>query len=157
MKLERNSWHMHLVKSFSTNKWFDILDDGKVSLCSYFWTVAFAMLKLLSCVFILLAMVVIIFCVIATMFITPLIVLDLVSLSSLGITDEDVGGIVIIGTIGYLTVIIAMSNIYGDRIINWLQLKLSKTEPQKKESNSLIINYIKAKKQKVCPILHVEN
>lgn len=137
MNLNSNSWHFRLVKHVLPSSSFDIRWRGQVSLCNYFWLVAWAMFvtTLMTCVAV--GMV--------SGAVWLMVCAPLVWLFTGALADAAFVGAVIWG--GMVFAILA----------DYIERKLSERGHRivHKKPN-LLVEYVKAKKAKVCPILKVE-
>lgn len=142
MKIKQSSWHFGLVSSFFTS----IEYEHNVSLCKYFWMLVFSILVS--------AVLGVFLCFILTAFITFL---------TYPIWQFVLGSNIVVGFSSLLVWIVfgkALQEEFGDSTANWNinvlpHVYTGRTNKKVKEPN-VLIEYLKAKKNKVCPLLEIE-
>jgi hypothetical protein len=157
MKISKNSWHYKLNKLAQTDACYDL--KYGMSLCQYFWCTVFAILKLLGVasggLFILYG----VFIIFHLFVLTPINSLSYLLLGVGFDANIEVGIIVLIAEL----VLITMAGVYGaargeiDVFPKWLKFKTNKPKQDKESKPNLIVEYIKAKKAKVCPLVKLED
>lgn len=138
MILSRNSWHFKLASSIFTGTMIRAEMSGKISLCSYFWLVVFAgLLNLAAIVGLLIGLT----CIFSIMVVAPItwLVAGLAGPQA-AIAAAIWSGIVISAVWPYIT--------------RWWHTR-KRSEPRTPKQPNILVEYIKAKKSKVCPIMEV--
>ncbi|ATN93066.1 hypothetical protein CPT_Melville_092 [Salmonella phage Melville] len=146
MIINTSSWHCRIYDFFFSSF------TRPNSLCVYFWKIVFSLIMSASVIF-------------SILFACSLIGVDLAIylLSSIGISNSvgsvilgTIIGIIVISTIFGVLVGINLlcykvqSKIYATRLKN----RIKKIEAgEKTESKSIVIQYIKARKEKICPLI----
>lgn len=138
MILSRNSWHFKLASSVFTDTMWDAGYTGRISLCSYFWLVVLAGIVNLAA---LACLAVAVICGVSIMVVAPIVWL----FTGLAATQAGVGAI-IWGVLASAT--------FCHYLEKWWKNR-NRSKPAPKQSN-ILVEYIKAKKSKVCPIMEVK-
>lgn len=135
MKINKNSWHMKLHRTFESPVYIDITSGWRtVTLCSYFWQTVFLVVWLSSTA--------VAFAAVAGSVLYALVLGPLTGYV-LGSTLAVMGFV----WIGIITVF------YGA----WVFYRLSRLMSSKSTSkDGIMVAYLKAKKAKFCPVVEVE-
>lgn len=133
MKINTDSWHFKLYKEWSSSAFNFELGYKSLSLCKYFWSVVLAVIATIL------------------MALMPLVAIgflawmiwDLIGWWTLMIIPSIVGFLGLAALIGY--------------IIERKKYSGPQTKTKEPTPDTLVTSYIKAKKQKVCPLLEPDS
>lgn len=160
MKFDKNSWHVKLNKEYGSNSVKTSIRYGdRISLCEYFWSTVVTVLSLTAFVVVLAAIsslsVYVAICTAATLFSTATgIWFDWISY------DLGLGLIVFSFLVSLAVFIVALF----DKETKWLPVYITKyfktsentKVTKQKDKPNLFVEWIKAKKAKVCPLIEIE-
>lgn len=159
MNINKDSWHVKLHKWMETETYRDLHYNRPVGLCWYFWATIGALLKLIGGVLVG----TILLCALGyavIMILSPLYFL-FASYTGWHFLSDDYYEtsllVMIVLWIIFPLVVGVIASLSGEmRVVpNWMKLDKHYT-PAKPKQPSLVWEYIKAKKSKVCPIVKLE-
>lgn len=161
MKINRDSWHFKLIQEYDRDLAWELKHGFRISFCKYFWCVMWCFPKLLA-LFLMLAL-------LAAMAFTGFCLLIVYPLNFLliGLFDivllEDTSGIGSFGMVLSLMLTVCLSfamAFQGDLKVVPKYLKLPAKEPKPKvnidKKPNIFLEYIKAKKAKMCPLVTLQ-
>jgi hypothetical protein len=161
MKINRNSWHYKLIKEWDSSTAYDLkYNKTGVSFCKYFWSVMLCFPKILAAMLLIaLGVAVLIGCAVFLV-IYPLNFL-LIGLFDIVLFNDPNS----MGPAGlFVALLIALFIGIMETMDNSMKvvpsyLKRTKVplEPSKEKKPSLLWEYIKAKKAKMCPLVTLDN
>lgn len=137
MNLNTKSWHFRYLSFTARARAREIEYRGNVSLCSYFWTIVFSMVvdTAALCFIAFMAIAVFMF-----MFVEPVL-----AIINGVLTEQALVGLVIWAALASL--------------ISWVLLSKfiqSRSEKAVARKPNILVEYVKARKAKVCPIMYIE-
>lgn len=157
MKVNKNSWHFKLLKKADSGVVDKLRRGRNVTLCNYFWAVVFSGLKLLAAGLgitmaagALVALLLMMLSGIITLFFASWL-----PLSSANAHFSFVGLFLTV-TFGGLFLIEWSKQLIRDGQIVPDYLKFKKSEVVVERKPNLLLDYLKAKKDKVCPLVTLE-
>lgn len=137
-KINRNSWHYNLQYKFFNS------GPGE-TLCSYFWKTIFATISIGFLFFTLTPLILLIASIAVFTIAIPFFVQEF---------DSNIISIMVIGTFIW---IITITETFKElnRKYKWTSnlFNKQKTKKKKHQQSSMIVEYLKAKKDKVCPLI----
>lgn len=164
MNINKSSWHFKLLDKMDFRVARQLkYEDSNVTLCQYFWNVVGAILKGLSIGWII-AFLVLGSLFIASSIITGLVIffganwLPVVEYRGFMFANHGVGLL--------LSVLIGVSFIWqtaidqvkaGLIVPNWMKSSKQVVTPKKEVKPNILFEYVKAKKNKFCPIVKLED
>lgn len=155
MKINKNSWHFKLHKWVVSPVYQKLKYGENVSLCRYFWGTVGCVI---AAIFTLMFSTVVVMAVFSTVT-SPLyfLLVAFTGLDFLGKGYADVGGVFLIISIPISLIIGLIAAFRGEMEVfpSWLKFSSENTRVQRKPS--LILNYVKAKKDKICPLVELED
>ena len=141
MKISTQSWHYKMV-----NK---IFNYPSKSLCIYFWQIPYSAIVCAVCGIVMLT-------VIVGMVGTVLVLLaQPVALNIWHVPVEDTLALGLLSTVVWGAVFKGLNEHFSAASWNKVLFKV-KTKPRKEKKPSLLLAYLKAKKDKVCPLIEFE-
>lgn len=158
MKVNKSSWHYRLMNYFN----FDIISDlrygGKVTLCKYFWNVIGSIITLLGAILLSIAGIFVASILLLSVVIAPISYLTQAYFgfgwdfaSELGVGLIWILWVVIPLGIGVQSVAQKQMKVFPA----WMKISLPETVPNTKPN--ILVEYVKAKKNKFCPIIEVSD
>lgn len=154
MNINKNSWHFKLLDYFDHNVVWHLQRGDNVSLCNYFWNVIGALLKVLAIIGGGAVVTVVVGIILYALFGSLMYLLLPLTGPLFDYKLYEVGLAVLIFALGITTVAGICATIGGDMKIVPKYLKPNKTEDSKPPS--LFLSWLKAKKDKVCPLVKLE-
>lgn len=156
MKVSKNSWHYKLATSVNTDVSFHLKHDYPVSLCQYFWSVVGAGVGWFIMGWFALFL--------SWAFLTPLATFFVAFAgtdlgSNFLSVSADIGWVVIPVFWMAVPILIGAGEWQNGRIKfapKWMKLNITRS-PKKENKPSLIVEWVKAKKAKVCPLVEVSD
>lgn len=133
MKISKKSWHYRFLKAQRR--------AVPVSLCPYFWAVVFEALKMLV---IGASLLVIAMFVAMVLFVTPIGYM----FDASWVTEKEIGA-----SVTFWAAIIIMTTVGGTR---HFYRRLRQNRPVVHKESNIVTAYIKARKEKICPMLEFE-
>lgn len=160
MKIDKNSWHFKLLDYFDCNITYKLSRGYNVTLCQYFWNVvgalirgfalgfAFLFIGLFSC---------------AAIWAVILMPINYLFISYFGVEVFEDNGYFGLGMLVVFWMVIPTIVGCGDYVDGrmklfpkWMKLSSVNTKPRAEKKPSLIVEYLKAKKSKICPLIELE-
>ena len=164
MNINRNSWHYKLLSKMDFRVARQLkYEDSNVTLCQYFWNVVAASLAL-TCAIIIITFVLLGSLFIVSSMITGLVIffgaswLPVFGYGSFMWANHGVGLL--------LSVLVGVSFIWqtaidqvkaGLIVPSWMKFSKQKVTPNKETKPNILFEYVKAKKNKFCPIVKLED
>lgn len=156
MKVTKKSWHYKLATSVNTDVSYQLKHDYPVSLCQYFWSVVVAGVGWFIMGWFALFLSWAFLTPLATFFVaftgTDLGISFLAFSSKLGLGIFPLFWVLIpliVGAVEWLNGNIKFAP-------DWMKLNIQRS-PNKEKKPSLIVEWVKAKKAKVCPLVEVSD
>lgn len=154
MNINKNSWHFKLLKHFYHEVVYDLSHGHNVTLCSYFWSVVGALLKVLAIIGGVTVVTAGVGIILYGFFGSLMYLLLPLTGPLFDYKLYEVGLSVLIFALCITVVGGIMGAITGDMKVVPNYLKHNKTEYNKPPS--LFLSWLKAKKDKVCPLVKLE-
>jgi hypothetical protein len=157
MKISKNSWHYKLNKLAQTGACYDLIYG--MSLCQYFWYTVSAILKILGVicggVFLLGLMLGFLYLFV----ITPINSLSYLLIGVGFDANIEQGLVFLTMELAFVSFAGLLAALRGEMAVfpKWLKFKTIKPKQKKESKPNLIVEYIKAKKAKVCPLVKLED
>jgi hypothetical protein len=154
MNINKNSWHFKLLDYFDHNVIWHLQRGNNVSLCNYFWNVIGALLRVLTIIGGGAVVTVVIGINLYAFFGALMYLLLPLTGPLFDYKLYEVGFAVLIFALGITSVAGICATIGGDMKVVPNYLKRTTTEDDKPPS--LFLSWLKAKKDKVCPLVKLE-
>lgn len=164
MNINRNSWHYKLLSKMDFRVARQLkYEDSNVTLCQYFWNVVAASLAFICATIIITSVV------LGSLFIAFSILVGLAiffGASWLPVVEHGsfmfgshVGGLIFSFLVGTAFVWqTALEQVKAGLIIpDWMKFSKQKVTPKKETKPNILFEYVKAKKNKFCPIVKLED
>jgi hypothetical protein len=157
MKVNKSSWHYRLMDYFNFKIINDLYSGTNVTLCRYFWNVVGSLITLLGGVLVGIAVAGVMCLTLFAFVIAPISYLTQ-SYFGFGWDIATQLGFIMIW-ICWVIIPLCMgleAAIRGNMKVfpNWMKIKLSEPAPETKPN--LLVEYVKAKKSKFCPLIELE-
>ena len=158
MKVNKNSWHFKLLKKADSSVVDKLRGGHNITLCNYFWVVVFSGLKLLAAG-LGITMAVVGIAALLLMMLNGIITLFFASWLPLSPTNAhfSFAGLFLTVTFGGLFLIEWSKQLIRDGQIVPDYLKFKKSEVVVERKPNLLLDYLKAKKAKACPLVTLED
>lgn len=157
MKVNKNSWHYKLMNYFN----FDIIDDleygSNVTLCRYFWNTVGSIIVLLGAILVGICVAGLLSLVLLAFVIAPI---SYLTQSYFGFGWDfatELGALMIwIVWVGVPLCMGLEATVKGKIKVfpNWMKVKLPEPVPNTKPN--ILVEYVKAKKNKFCPLIELD-
>lgn len=155
MKINKNSWHYKLVDHFDHDVVRELIYKKNVTLCQYFWSVVGALIKAGIVVAGAAVVVALVGVLLYGLFCALMFLLIPFTGAFMNYKVYDVG----LMTVAFITLgstflgVMAACNGDMEVVPDWMK---SNTTEQEDKQPSLLWSWIKAKKDKVCPLIKLE-
>lgn len=158
MKVNKNSWHFKLLKKVDSGVVDKLRGGYNITLCNYFWAVVFSGLKLLAAGFGI-AFAAVGITALLLMMLSGVITLFLASWLPLSPMNAHFSfvGLVLTAVVSVLFLTEWSKQLIRDGQIVPNYLKFKKSEVVVERKPNLLLDYLKAKKAKVCPLVTLED
>lgn len=162
MKINRDSWHFKLIQEYDRDLAWELKNGYRISFCKYFWCVMWCFPKMFAVFLMLVTLAAFAFTGFCLLIVYPLNFL-LIGLFDI-VLLEDPKGIGIFGMLLSLslTVVISFTLAFqGDLKVVPKYLKFPEKQPKPKANiekrPNIFLEYIKAKKAKMCPLVTLQD
>lgn len=158
MKVNKNSWHFKLLEKTGSEIVDKLYSGYNITLCNYFWGVVSSGFKLLAAG---LAITILVIGITAMLLLMASGIITLFFASWLPVSSANAAfssvGLFLIGVFGGLFFIEWSSQLISNGQIVPDYLKFKKSDIAVEHNPNLLLDYLKAKKDKVCPLITLDD
>lgn len=157
MKVNKNSWHYKLMNYFNFDIIVDLRYGSNVTLCRYFWNVIGSIIALLGAITLGICATALASLVLMAFVIAPISYLTQSYLGFGWDTASEIGVVMIWICWVVLPFFVGLEDaIKGNMKVfpNWMKIKLPEPAPETKPN--ILVEYVKARKNKFCPLVELD-